>query len=137
MRSRTADTRHRSTGRDQSPPEKPEATRREDVDLCGLFGEEHRLAGREDDDRRNQLDRSRAAGDPREQSQRLVQVAGVLARDLVRDAQVGEAELLGPLREFANRAEVVAELTDGKGYADLHFARLSCPLVAACPRPSP
>ena len=125
----------------------PQPTAAQDVDLGDLLRDEHRRTRRKDQNGGHQLDRARARRQVREQGERLVKMARVLARDLLRDPQVREAELLGQRCELANRPEVVLELSNRERDADLHArappsgsdrrrrsARRSCPR-AACQSP--
>ncbi len=93
-----------------------QAAAAQDVDLGGLLGNERRLAHRQDNHRRDQLDAGCQGGDVAQQGQGFVQMPAVRARHLVRDTQVREAELLGCLREVAYRRQVVLELPDRMAY---------------------
>ncbi len=115
-----------------------EPVARQNCELGRLLGDEHRLALREDQDRRDQIDAGGARREEPEQHHRLVEgdvrvvralePAGsvtVDADDVVVDQQVGDAELFGALGVRLDGTRVVPDLVVGDDSADLHVAGLS------------
>ena len=96
----------------------PQPAAAQHVELRRLLGDERRLPRGQDDHRGHQLDRRGQRRHPAEQRQRLVEVPAAGPHDHVRDAQVGEAQLLGGPGEVADAREVVVELADGERDAD-------------------
>ena len=98
-----------SAGTDAYP--ETQAAAGQHVQLCGLLGDQHGLARGQDNDRGHQLDLLRDGRNIGQQRQRLMHIAAIGPENLIRDAQMGVAQLVGSLGKCPDRSQISLKLS--------------------------
>ena len=81
------------------------------IQLRSLLGDQYGLARRQDNDRRHQFYLVRDCRHMGQQRQRLVHIATIGPEDLIRDAQMGVAQLISRLGKCPDRSQIALKLS--------------------------